>query len=177
MKVTRKFAAILALLSLPGTAIAQTNCLTNEDAAIVATAMLPSVLEGLHDRCSNLLPPDSALSSRGTILAERYASAALAARPAAGQIAQAMFLNDQGRLSEGLGGGSILDFFETTVTASLANSLDANSCATANGFFSALEPLPAANMASLVVLLMEIGMRNDGPDPETPFALCRAAAG
>lgn len=168
--------AMLAMTALPAQAVAASaeGCLPREEAETLFTAMLPSFVETLHERCAASLPATAPLAVDGRVQAERYAAAADAARPSAEAIAARM-LADQGEdalppeMTETLG----LAMFEAALTATLAGEMDAEACVTADRFFAALRPLPAANAASLLVLFLEIGQRDEAPPEATPFRLCR----
>ncbi|NNC73637.1 MAG: hypothetical protein HKN78_12290 [Sphingomonadaceae bacterium] len=177
MKILRKLAALAAIISTPGAALAQANCLSNDEAETVVTAMLPSVLEAMHRQCSPYLAPEAALRSRGLDLAAQYSSTTINSRSEAARIAYRIITNSESEQLEDISEATVLDVFEVAATGALAGSLDEDACATADRFYGILEPLPAANVAGLTVLLMEIGMRDDEPGQGVPFRLCDAAAG
>ena len=178
MKLSSRIAAFAAMCALPAQAMAQSACLTRADAQTVMVAMLPSVVETLHTSCAPYLLPSAGLIARGPELAARYDMSAAGARGEAGRIAASIIENDADtEIFEYLSGDMVLDMFEAAVTSQFAGSLDASSCATANDFFGALEPLPADNLATLAVLLMEIGMRDDEPGEGPPLRLCETIDG
>lgn len=178
MRMFGKFVGALAMCSLPGAALAQAGCLSNEEARTLTLAMLPTLIETIQDRCRTLLPPDAAFNERGLDLVARYQPAADNARSEAGGIAMRIVSsNGEDDDAAELGEEVVLGFFEVAAAGALAGSMGDSSCRLANDIFVELEPLPAENFAGLIVLLMEIGMRDEGPGEGAPFRLCGTTPG
>jgi hypothetical protein len=168
----KKIAAAISLISLPAQAMAQTQCLTHEEAEAVATAFLPALVTNVHSQCRSQLPADAPLSLHGLDMAERYTGPALRARETATPIVARMILAGESPPSEEeFNPAMALDALEVAIAVELAGELDEDGCALADNIFSALEPLPAENFARLFVVFLDIGSRND--DTPGPFSLCR----
>lgn len=174
-----KLAAGAAILCLSAQAAAQPACLTTSEAETVVQALLPSVIETVGEQCAPFLPANSAMTARSDALMQRYTPAAEMARDEAASVALRI-LNDGESpppVAEESGGELVLGLFEMGIAVAMNDMLDADSCPTADRVFMVIEPLPSRNFASLLVLLMEIGSRDDEPDEAGPFAICEAATG
>lgn len=175
----KKLAVTAALLGLSTHAAAQPACLTTSEAETAVQAMLPSLIDTVSEQCASFLPANSAIVARGSALSQRYAPAAEMARDEAATVAFRM-LNDGDApppVDEESGGELVLGLFEMGIAVAMNDMLDADSCPTADRIFTVLEPLPPRNFASLLVLLIEIGSRDDEPEDAGPFAICETATG
>lgn len=175
----KKLAAGLALLGLSAQVAAQPACLTNAEAETVIQAMLPSLITNVSEQCGAHLPIDADLIARGHMLAERYEPAANAVRSEAAGLALRILDDNEGVPAFGAdsGGELVLGIFEMGIAVAMADAMDANSCPTANRIFNALEPLPSANFSSLLVLLIEMGSRDDEDGSPSPFSICDTPQG
>lgn len=170
-KAMRALVGALMAASLGSAAMAQSAkpCLQPSEAEDLISFVLPALMDGMARKCRPMLPGGAILGSQGGALAERYRPAAEAAWPGA----KAAFLKLSGdkminMLSDQLLRGIIAE----ASSAAIVGGFKAKDCATADRFVSVLEPLPPANMSSLVVLLMEIGSESA---KESPMKLCKAA--
>lgn len=168
----KTIAGAVAMTALPAPALAQPLCLTRADAETVGVALLPAMLESVEGQCRDALPPESVLALRGEARAESYRAAAVAARPEAEAIAGRLIAANADEdlppeFAEAVG----LDMFEAAAASGLAGIMDPDACRTADRVFGVLEPLPATNVAGLLVLLLEIGQKDEADSP-APFRLC-----
>lgn len=158
MRKSLKAAATLAALSaISGQAtaqIGQQKCLTPTEAEAVTTYLLPDLVRTLAKRCAVALPPTASLIQSGTIVAARYQVEADAAWPAARSgfdkltgLPISTMLGERG-LKPLLG-----PFLETGATTNIKS----DDCAKADRLVDILQPLPARNMAMLIVTLSEFG--------------------
>ena len=173
----KKLAAGAALLGMSAQVAAQPACLTNAEAETVVQAMLPSLITNVSEQCSGFLPANANLIARGPLLGERYTPAADAARSDAANLALRILDDGEGapELATDSGGELVLGIFEMGIAVAMADAMDASTCPVADRVFTALEPLPARNFSNLLVLLIEIGSRDD--ETPGPFAICDTARG
>ncbi|WP_299327905.1 hypothetical protein [Parasphingopyxis sp.] len=171
-------AAGAALLGLSVQAAAQPACLTHAEAETVIQAMLPSLIDTVGEQCAPFLPANSDLVARGNLLSQRHTPAAEMARDEAASIALRI-LNDGETPPpvEESGGELVLGLFEMGIAVAMNDMLDADSCPTADRVFTILEPLPSRNFAGLLILLIELGTRDDESNEAGPFAICEAETG
>ncbi len=168
--------AAICTTGLTGQALAKSGCVERHEAETVVTAMLPALIGNVREACMPILPADAALSQNGEAMVVRLNGAAEMVRAQAGEIAVRLMLEGEDPPPpEMLEPELILGTLEAAMTVEVASGLDADDCAIANDFFSALEPLPAPNLARLVVIFLDIGSRNDDEAEDAgPFTLCRA---
>lgn len=173
----RKFVAGAALLGLSTQAAAQQNCLTGAEAETLVQAVLPRLITNVSEQCGSFLPANANLIARSQLLSDRYTPAAEAARPQAAGIALRILDDGEagGALGSDSGGELVLGVFEMGIAVAMAEAMDASSCSIANRVFTVLEPLPSANFASLLVLLIELGGPDDDDGNPRPFSICSAA--
>ncbi|MEM8696037.1 MAG: hypothetical protein AAGE05_08455 [Pseudomonadota bacterium] len=175
----KKLAAAAAALAMSTQATAQPACLTTVEAETMIQAMLPALIENISQQCAAHLSDNAALIARSTALGQRYTPAAEAARPEAAGLA--LRILDDGEtppIDAESGGELILGIFEMGIAVALSDSMDATSCPVADRVFTALEPLPSRNFASLLTLLIEIGSSEDEDEADPgPFAICQTATG
>lgn len=169
--VTRALIGTLMAASLGSAAVAQTAkpCLQPAEAEDLVSFIMPALMDGMARKCRPMLPGSSVLGGRGAALAERYRPTADAAWPGA----KAAFLKLSGDKTIGALGDQLLrGIIAEASSAAIVGEFKAKDCAMADRFVSVLEPLPAQNMSTLVVLLMEIGAADA---KESPMKLCKAA--
>ena len=175
--MVRRIVAGAALAALCASqAIAQAGCLERADAETLMTALLPAVIGNLAEHCTPHLSAAAPLIADSGGLVARVGPAADAARPAASQIAANLLAESSDgdlppELQQGIGEQFGLNMFEYGIQSAVAGAMDANSCRTVDRFVETLSPLPPENLASLVVLLMEMGQRDD-VSGASPFRVC-----
>jgi hypothetical protein len=164
----------LALASLTIAAPAQTarQCLTAEEAGGLVTYALPSTIKGLSKQCAKTLPATAALIQGGPILAARYQSDADRAWPLARQAFDKLA---GAKMSEIMSEDGARALLTGVLESAVTQQVKERDCDTVDRLVNALQPLPARNMADLVIILMEVGSRSD--TRESPFSLCKAPQG
>lgn len=163
---------ILALIAvaLPASTSAQSlaKCLSTGEAEGLMTFALPSAIRALKSRCESTLPATSALIEAGAVTAAKLQPEADKAEP----VARAAFDKVAGLpLSASLGAGGVRKMIEASVAAGIAQKIKPAECAKVDRLIDILNPLPARNMAQLVLLLMEWRGPSVGT---TPFSICAA---
>lgn len=168
----RAAASALLVLAMPSPAVAQTvqrSCVTNDEAEALVTYALPATIRALSARCVPALPATSALIQSGVITAARYQVDADRAWPAASRA----FDKISGVPASNLMGEQILKpLVEKAISGEVTRSLKLTDCQRVDRLINVLQPLPAKNMAMLVVLLAE----SFGPKTgvSLPMPLCSA---
>lgn len=169
----RQILAAMIALSLPSTAIAQTQstCLTRVEAESLMTFALPSAMRALTKHCTPNLPATSALVQSGPLIAARYQPDA----DKAWASAKVGFDKLSGlKLSEQLGEEAAKGLIQAGFGAGLVEQIKPQDCVQVDRFVDILQPLPAKNMAMLLTAFMELG-GNKKPAGKSPFNICPAA--
>lgn len=169
----RKLLAAAIAFSFPSTVIAQTPgaCLTRPEAEALMAFALPSAMRALTKHCTANLPATSALVQSGPIIAARYQPDADKAWPAA----KAGFDKLSGlKLSEQLGEEAAKGLIQAGFAAGLVEQVKPQDCGQIDRFVDILQPLPARNMAMLLVAFMELGGAKK-PTGKSPFNICPVA--
>ena len=153
----RKTAASLVMLTLPITAQAQTAaaCVTRTEAQNLVQFVLPDTITGIRDKCASTLSPTAFLTRSGGILAERYKPGAAQAWPKAKPVALRV-AGDAASLLSAVPDPALKTLAGNFVSASVARELPVEKCGTIDRVMEAVAPLPPANMAMLIVTLMEL---------------------
>lgn len=164
-------AAWLALSATGAHAAADTAqkkpCITNAEAQALFAAIAPAAIKAISGACSATLPPTAYLRVRGDALVHRYQLAAAPAKPAAA----AAF----GKLSgaEDQATPEMFDLFAGPMIGALVTKdIKPDTCEKVDRFAALLDPLPAANLAGIVVAVFEL-MGQDSKNPP-PFDICKA---
>lgn len=169
----RPLLALLAVLT-PTASMAQSArpCLTVEEAGGLVTFALPSALSGLSRQCAKSLPATAELIQGVPVLAARYQPEADRAWPMARQAFDKLAGSS---LSQTVGDEAARNLITGLLDAAVGQQVKAEDCGAIDRLVGALSPLPARNMANLVVVLMEVGGRGKAAD--RPFSLCAAKQG
>jgi hypothetical protein len=154
----KTLAAAAALLMSAQPAIAQDECIPRAQAAMMATALVPSVIEAAAASCRVHLPAAAFLGTGSRGLAERLRSETAASRASA--VAMMLQLTGQS-LAQGVDQETMI----ATFAAGLTQGLDAAQCRGASEMLEALAPLPTANVAKAIGAALGIAMAQsaDGP--------------
>ncbi len=167
MRPVALFTAAL-LATQPGIASAQDNrCLTTGEFAAVTQFALPSAIQGAAVRCDGALPPRSFLQSEGPAMAARYAEASRDSWPRA----KAAFLR-AGGASSGKGAdvallgalpdSSLQKVLDGIIQGVVVAKLPLEHCVTVDRLFANLAPLPAANIAGVVAIVVGLVTEKKG---------------
>jgi hypothetical protein len=145
-------------------------CLTPAEADAVFTALAPSMLQAVRGACEKELPGNAYLVARGDELIARYAVRAGPAKPAAA----AAFGKIVGPEAKGMITPELFDAMAAPMVASMLSAdIKPDTCPTINRVAELLDPLPAANLSGLVVLVVELAAK-DKKDSRLP--ICKAGA-
>jgi hypothetical protein len=171
--MTARLALLLGTVALPFQALAAETakpCLEAAEAQAMLQFMLPETIDALSDQCRPVLPADATLTRSGHALAERYRPAADGAWP----MAKVAFgkMSDPAMLKL-LDDATIQKVFKAGMTAQIPKTLPTKDCGTVDRFITALEPLPAKNMAMLLGSLIELGTKTEASGRRaSPLNLC-----
>lgn len=151
-----KPAALLALLSLPAAVQAQTaaSCVTRTEAQSLIQFVLPDAITGVRDKCAPNLSSDAFLTRSGADLAQRYKPGATQAWPKAKPVALRM-AGDAAKLLSALPDEATRALASNLVSSAVAKEVPVERCGAIDRLMEAVAPLPPANMAMLIVTLME----------------------
>ncbi|NML05261.1 hypothetical protein [Sphingomonas sp. G-3-2-10] len=148
---------------------AKPPCVSKQEASALVMLMLPGVIRGANQLCGTLLPKEAYLLNGGRTLGARFEQAAARSGPDADRaMARMMGIKD----GKGVPGAaaSMAPMGEMMIM-SLQPKVDAQICTDIDQALLLLDPLPAENLTGLVVMLMEIGMKED---KNPPFTICPA---
>lgn len=151
-----------ALIISPGARAAapDAGCLAQADFATIGTAVLPTILNGVADRCRSKLPGDAALLRRDDDRWQALTAAATDARPAATIMAKTLVARAKTPFPVELAAtDDILDVGAAFVSSALPTDLKAGDCAGLDRAYVDLAPLPPANLFRLVSLILMSGKK------------------
>jgi hypothetical protein len=163
-----------ALLVTPQIAAAQAPCLTPGEFTALSSYALPSVIDGVNQRCATQLPAEAFLRRDGAELSKRYASR----KQASWSGAKAAFL----KLSAGKGDGaselirgmpdsSLQPMLDGFVSGMVAQKLPLGQCSMLDRVIRLLSPLPPENTAELIALAAGLGAKS-GKAKAGDFSIC-----
>jgi hypothetical protein len=168
--------AAAGLLIAPQLAAAQAPCLTPGEFTALSSYALPSVIDGVSQRCAAQLPAEAFLRRDGAGLSKRYA----AQKPGAWPGAKAAFLKlsssggDQAAdLIRGMPDASLQPMLDAFVSGSISQKLPLGQCSTIDHVIRLLAPLPPENTAELIALAAGLGAKS-GRAKAGDFSLCPA---
>lgn len=150
----------------------QTPCMTRPQLEALITYALPSVIEGVTEKCAGTLSADTYLRRSSAALAARYRVDSDRQWPLVRSAMNAMIGPKLGDVGE-----SVQKTLVSTVAgAAIVDSIATKDCGTINEVVELLSPLPSANVGRLTALLAVLGMKNDKPG-DNAFAICPASGG
>lgn len=153
---------------------AETTCLTEKQAALLAGYALPSVITGATKRCSASLNGQSFLKANGPELAKRYSARKDETWPAA----KSAFLtiskgkDDASKVFGQLSDSSLREMLDVVLEGMVAQEIPVTDCGKVDNFVRLLAPLPAENTAELVVMMVGLATE-DKPAKPGKLALCK----
>lgn len=159
------------LFALPASASAQTasQCLSEDEASGLVIFALPATIKGLSRQCEKTLPATSTLVQGGPVMAARYQIDADKAWPVARRAIGKLTVT---ALAEAMTDNGARTVASEIMESAIAQQIKPKDCDTVERIVDALEPLPARNLASLLLALVEAGSKRN---PEnSPFNLCRS---
>lgn len=174
MKMMRFSAGLVALASISVAAPAQkaAQCLTADEAGGLVTYALPSTIRGISQQCSKTLPATASLVQGGPVLAARYQNEADLAWPQARKAFDKLAGAEVTSVMSDEGAKALLS---GVLEAAMSQQIKPSDCVTVDRLVSALQPLPARNLADLVIILMELGRKDNATKP--PIQICPEARG
>ena len=169
--------ATALLMAAPGIAqAAETPCLSASEFSSLAGYSLPSVINGTAQRCSPALGPDAYLSRSGRQLASRYAERKDASWPGA----KAAFLklsasknDDAAKLIRSMPDTSLQQMIDAVMEGMVSQQIPQDHCGTIDSAIRLLAPLPPANTAELIALMVGLGAKS-GKGKVGSITLCPA---
>ena len=130
------------------------------------TALAPVLLHSIRDSCIKTLPANAYLVAQGDQLIARYAARAEPAKPAA----IAAFGKIAGTETEGVVTPELFDSMAGPMIASaLTAEIKPDKCPTINKVAELLDPMPAANLSALVVLVLQLATKGE----DTKLPICK----
>ncbi len=172
MRVISTTAAILAIVTMPSAARAQagSTCLTQAETAAMIGYVLPDLVAGVRDKCEASLPPASFLSSRSTELEARYRSQADVLWPQA-RIAFVKMVGED-EVMKKMPDSALRPFLTAAFATTITEDLKPKDCVTANGLVENLAPLPAANLARLIGIIIAADGKGSDAAGTRDFQIC-----
>ena len=161
-----RIATAAVLLALPQTAAAQADaCLTRQEVKTLVAFATPSMLDATAKKCAAALPADAFLRTGVAAMVERLR---IEGRAETGAIIPVIEKLAGEKMPAGLSEETTQGLVRDVVGAEVAKDIDPKNCGAINELASALSPLPAANIASLMLAILELG----GSDKKSPFRIC-----
>ena len=146
-----------SLLFTAQAAAAQDECIPRPQAAQMATALVPSLIDAAATSCRAHLAAGAFLGNGSRALAERLRTDTAASR--AGAVAMVLQLTGQS-----LAQGADQEVMITTFAAGLTEGLDAAQCRGASEMLEALAPLPTANVAQAIGAALGVAVAGSSED-------------
>lgn len=165
--------AIMAVLAIqPIAASAASPCLTSVEAQALVRVALPDVIGGVSDKCRTSLSGTSFLLQSGPGLIERYrgsaGSAWSAAKPAMFKLA-----GDQGAFLAAMPDDAVKPLLSALISGEIGKGIKSEQCGKIDSLIAAVAPLPAENMADMLVALAGLTAKEG---KESKLSVCAAPA-
>ena len=153
----------LAAIALPAASIAQTpRCVTQDQAASLVTFALPSLIEGVAQRCERAIGPSAYLTINATALARRYQPDADAAWPLARRTIAGFFEPLLGQpMPEDMNSDVLRILLEPIMGKLLAKAVNIGDCGMINAAITQAAPLPGHNLGELAAMAAMIADKKD----------------
>jgi len=164
--------AVIALLSATSLqAATPQQCIPPETAESLLTYVLPGALGALRTKCTASLPSNAALLQADSAQVQKYEAASAAAWPKA---APAIKILVGQEFPADIEMDAFRPFIDSMLPAMLVQEINAKDCPTIDKVYSLLEPVPAANLATLTIMLAQLGSDETKEDEKDPFNICKA---
>lgn len=169
-------AAMIAVLNATSLQAAETRqCIPAETAAALITYALPGALVALRTKCTASLPATAPLLQADSAQMQKYEVASEKAWPKAIPAIKSMVGQD---FPANLEMDAFRPFIDAMVPAMLVQEVKTKDCPTIDKVYGLLEPLPAENLASLTVMLAQLGrddnkVGGDKENEKSPFNICK----
>lgn len=171
----KKFASISAAIALlSGTTVQAAEpgqCMSPETAESLITYVLPVALDAARNKCASSLPATAALLQTDSAQMQRYVEASQKAWPEAGTAIGLLVGQD---LPENMDVEALRPFIDAMIPAMLTKEIKEKDCPSIDKVYKLLEPLPTSNIASLTVMLVQLGNNDKEGSEKSAFNICKA---
>ena len=154
-------------LALAASPAAGTPCLTQSEAQALVISALPDAIDAARARCLPSLPPTSSLSQAGAVAAARWRTDAISS---ADEAALALDKVTGFPIVKMLGAKAAREAMRALISREITARLSPANCVATSEMIDALSPLPAQNVARVVLALIAV---QPGKAP-LPFTLCKS---
>lgn len=138
--------------SQPALAAAERTCVSRSEMHVGIAYFMPALIEGVQQKCSSTLPADAYLKNRGTALIDSYKALSKADSPELTSLIRKLGM-PSGMPSSAT--KPMTELVSMMVVSKLQEeNIGPDTCATIDEVMALLEPLPAANMVSLIELIV-----------------------
>lgn len=157
----RRFGIAFMLAAMPSVALAQApDCMPQNQASALVTFALPTLVERLGQRCSEVLPPNAYIVANATALADRYAPDSAAAWPQARRAIGMIFQKFLGQpMPPDMNSDTIRVLAEPAIGSLLAKQISRDDCFIANEAILGGRALSGTDIGRLAVLAVSIAER------------------
>ena len=159
-------AALLALPQAASAAKAQA-CLTRQEAGTFVLFVAPSFLESAAQKCAAVLPPSSFLRTGYKAFSTRLRAEAASDAPALRTVIEKIAGEE---LPAGVKEETFRTMMEEVMVGEFAKDFKAADCAATEELTSAMSPLPARNVGTIIGTV--IALAED--DKKAPFKICKS---
>ncbi|HWI86295.1 MAG TPA: hypothetical protein VNT42_08250 [Sphingomonas sp.] len=151
------------LAAMPSVLLAQApDCIPQPQAAALVTFALPTLVDKLGRRCSEVLPPNAYIVANGADLADRYRPDSAAAWPQARRAIGTLFEKFLGQpMPADMNSDAIRMLAEPMLGNLLAKQVDRQDCFIANEAVIDARAMSGTDVGRLAVLAISIADRKD----------------
>jgi hypothetical protein len=146
------------------------NCLTEAETAALIGYALPDLLAGVRDKCKGSLAAPTFLMSRSAELERSYRRHSDALWPTAKAAFAKMVGEDE--MMKKMPDSALRPLLTAAFGTVITNDVKASDCPLADGIVEALAPLPPANLARLIGLIIAADDKGSDAAGKTGFAIC-----
>jgi hypothetical protein len=173
MKRVAGFVLLAMLPAQSALAAAEKPCITRAELHAGITYFLPTVVDGLRDKCATSLPSTSYFATRGKAMVDGYKALSKTDSPELMSLMAKMGL-PPGNAPAAMG-KPIAEIASIMVNAMLQEKVKPDICPTVDQAFALLDPLPAANMVGLIELFVDVMSADDAKKKAAKPFLCPVA--
>lgn len=173
LKKISTVSAVLALLNATALQAAEAEqCMTPETAESLITYVLPVALDAARNKCASSLPATAALLQVDSAQMQRYVADSQDAWPKASTAIGLLVGQD---LLENMEVNAFRPFIDAMIPAMLTKEIKEKDCPSIDKVYGLLEPMPTSNIASLTVMLVQLGNNDKEDGKKSSFNICKAA--
>ena len=157
----KRLGLFFMLAAMPSVALAQApDCMPQPQAAALITFALPTLVEKLGKRCSEVLPPNAYIVANGMDLADRYRPDSAAAWPQARRAIGMIFQKFLGQpMPPDMNSDMVRMLAEPTIGGFLAKQINRDDCFVANEAIQGARAVSGTDVGKLAVLAVSISER------------------